>query len=89
MGAGQALDFLNEMLWNSLFVAGPILIATLLVGLLVSVFQVTTQLQEMTLSFVPKILTAAFLMIAIGPWMMSRVTQFATSLYRIIPTLAS
>jgi flagellar biosynthetic protein FliQ len=89
MGAGQALDFLNEMLWNSLFVAGPILIATLVVGLLVSVFQVTTQLQEMTLSFVPKILTAAFLMIAIGPWMMTRVTQFATSLYRIIPTLAS
>lgn len=77
------------MLWNSLFVAGPILVATLLVGLIVSVFQVTTQLQEMTLSYVPKILTAAFLMIAIGPWMMGRVTQFATSLYRLIPTLAS
>jgi flagellar biosynthetic protein FliQ len=88
MGPGQALDFLNQMLWNSLFVAGPILVATLAVGLLVSIFQVTTQLQEMTLSFVPKILTAAFLMIAIGPWMMSRVTQFATSLYRLIPTLA-
>lgn len=89
MGPGRALDFLNEMLWNSLFVAGPILIATLIVGIIVSVFQVTTQIQEMTLSYVPKILVAAFLMIAIGPWMMGRVTHFATGLYRLIPTLAS
>jgi flagellar biosynthetic protein FliQ len=89
MGPGQALDYLNEMLWNSLFVAGPILIATLLVGLIVSVFQVTTQIQELTLSFVPKILTAALLTIAIGPWMLGRVTRFATSLYHLIPTLAS
>nr|WP_244624748.1 flagellar biosynthetic protein FliQ [Sphingomonas sp. So64.6b] len=77
------------MLWNSLIVAGPVLIATLLVGLLISVFQVTTQLQEVTLSYVPKILVAAFLLIAIGPWMIGRLTQFATSLYLMIPTLAS
>jgi flagellar biosynthetic protein FliQ len=88
MGSDRALGFLNEMLWNSLIVAGPLLIATLLVGLLISVFQVTTQIQELTLSYVPKILTSALLLIAIGPWMMGRMTQFATSLYIIIPTLA-
>jgi flagellar biosynthesis protein FliQ len=88
VGSDRALNFLNDMLWNSLLVAGPILIATLLVGLMISVFQVTTQLQEITLSYVPKILTAAFLLIAIGPWMMGRVTQFAISLYLLIPTLA-
>lgn len=88
MGSGRALTLLNDMLWNSLIVAGPILLATLLVGLLISVFQVTTQLQEITLSYVPKIATTAFLLIALGPWMMGRVTQFATSLYLIIPTLA-
>ncbi|MFA6114565.1 MAG: flagellar biosynthetic protein FliQ [Sphingomonas sp.] len=87
MGADRALSLLNETLWASLLVAGPVLIATLLVGLLISVFQVTTQLQEMTLSYVPKILVAAFLLIAIGPWMMGRVTQFATSLYSVIPSL--
>jgi flagellar biosynthetic protein FliQ len=76
------------MLWNSLLVAGPLLIATLLVGLMISVFQVTTQIQEVTLSYVPKILVAAFMLIAIGPWMMGRVTGFATSLYLMIPTLA-
>jgi flagellar biosynthetic protein FliQ len=88
VGSDRALNFLNDMLWNSLLVAGPILIATLLVGLIISVFQVTTQLQEITLSYVPKILTAAFLLIAIGPWMMGRVTGYATSLYLLIPTLA-
>ena len=76
------------MLWNSLIIAGPILIATLVVGLLISVFQVTTQLQEITLSYVPKILTTAFLLIALGPWMMGRMTHFATSVYLLIPTLA-
>ncbi len=55
------------MLWASLLVAGPLLIATLVVGVLISVFQVTTQLQEITLSYVPKILVAAFLLIGIGP----------------------
>lgn len=87
MGTDRALNFLNDMLWQSLVVAGPILIATLIVGLMVSVFQVTTQLQEMTLSYVPKILIAAFLLIAIGPWMMGRMTNFASQLYLLIPTL--
>jgi flagellar biosynthetic protein FliQ len=88
MGPDRALTLINDMLWNSLLLAGPILIAILLVGLLISIFQVTTQLQEMTLSYVPKILTAAFLLIAIGPWMLGRLTQFATSLYQTIPTIA-
>ena len=88
MGPDRALNFLNDMLWNSLVVAGPILAAILVVGLFISIFQVTTQLQEMTLSYVPKILVAAVMLIAIGPWMMGRVTQFATSLYLTIPSLA-
>lgn len=89
MGADRALDMLNLMLWNSLLVAGPVLIATLLVGVLISVFQVTTQLQEITLSYVPKILVVALLLIGIGPWMIGRVTQFAISLYQLIPSLGA
>lgn len=88
MGNGRALTFLNDMLWNSMIVAGPILIAILVVGLLISIFQVTTQLQEVTLSYVPKMMVTAFLLIALGPWMLGRVTQFATSAYLMIPTLA-
>lgn len=89
MGADRALSLLNHMLWDSLLIAGPVLVATLLVGILISIFQVTTQIQEITLSYVPKILAAAFLLIAIGPWMVGRLTQFATSLYLLIPTLAN
>lgn len=89
MGADRALSLLNQMLWDSLLIAGPLLVATLVVGILISVFQVTTQIQEITLSYVPKILVAAILLIAIGPWMIGRMTQFATSLYLLIPSLAT
>ena len=85
MGTDQAIYLLNEMVWNALIVAAPILLATLFVGLLISVFQVTTQLQEITLSYVPKILVTAFLLIGLGPWMIGRVAHFAKSLYQIIP----
>jgi flagellar biosynthetic protein FliQ len=66
MGGDRALALLNDMLWTCIYVAGPVLAATLLVGLLISVFQVTTQLQEMTLSYVPKILAATFVLIAVN-----------------------
>ena len=62
-------------------------LATLAVGLLVSVFQVATQIQEITLSHVPKIIVAMVLLIATGPWMIARLTSFARSLYLLIPTL--
>jgi flagellar biosynthesis protein FliQ len=88
MGADHALSVLNLMLWNTFVIAAPILLATLAVGLLISVFQVTTQLQEITLSYVPKLLVVGFLLLAIGPWMMGRVTQFAIALYQTIPALA-
>lgn len=87
MGPDRALDLLNDMLWNSAIIAGPVLIATLVVGLIISVFQVATQIQEITLSYVPKLLTAAILLVALGPWMLSRLTDFARSLYLLIPTL--
>ena len=87
MGADQALYFLSQMVWNAAYLAAPILLATLFVGLLISVFQVTTQLQEITLSYVPKIMVTAALLIALGPWMLGRLTIFAQSLYQVIPTL--
>ncbi len=88
MDSGRALSLLDNMLWTSLIVAGPILLAILIVGLLISIFQVTTQLQEMTLSYVPKMLVTAGLLILLGPWMLARLTQFAISLYSDIPSIA-
>lgn len=78
---------MNQLLWNAFAVAGPLLLATLVVGLLISVLQVATQLQEMTLTYVPKLLVAGLILVAIGPWMLGRITSFAISVIRLIPTL--
>lgn len=88
MGPDRAITLMNEMLWTAVIVASPIMLATLIVGLMISVFQVATQIQEITLSYVPKILTAVFIAIALGPWMVNRLVTFGVSLYQIIPTLA-
>ena len=87
MGADEALELVNQLLWNSLIVAAPVLAAALVVGLLISVLQVATQLQEMTLSYVPKLLVAALVLIALGPWMINRITQFAIHTITMIPSL--
>ncbi len=87
MGADRALFFLNQLVWNALIIGAPILLATLIVGLVISVFQVATQIQEITLSYVPKLLVAALILLFLGGWMLGRVTQFATTLYLSIPTL--
>ncbi|KQN71157.1 flagellar biosynthesis protein FliQ [Sphingomonas sp. Leaf62] len=89
MEADRALNLLDDMLWQSLMVAAPILIATLAIGIVVSVFQVATQIQEATLSYVPKLLVAAGLLILLGPWMMTRMTDFARGLYLAIPALVN
>lgn len=89
MEADRALNLLDDMLWQCLTVAAPILLATLAIGVFISVFQVATQIQEATLSYVPKLLVAAGLLIVLGPWMMTRITDFARGLYLAIPMLVN
>jgi flagellar biosynthetic protein FliQ len=88
MGADEALTLMNQLLWNAFLVAAPVLIAALAVGLLISVLQVATQLQEMTLSYVPKLAVAALVLVALGPWMIHRITEFAIHVIRLIPSLS-
>lgn len=87
MTQDQALNLVNQMLWQCMIIAGPILAAILIVGLLISILQATTQLQEMTLSYVPKMVAAGVLLIVLGPWMIGRMTQFALTTIRLIPSL--
>jgi len=86
--ADRALYFLHELVWTALIVSAPILVGTLIVGLLISILQVATQIQEITLSYVPKLLVAAVMLILLGGWMLGQLTQFATTLYQSIPTLS-
>ncbi len=87
MEGDWALRLMNEMLWNGMLIAGPVLIAALATGLLVSILQVVTQLQEMTLSYVPKLFVSAAVLLLLGSWMMHRVTQFAMEMIALIPDL--
>ena len=75
------------MLWNAALVSGPILLAILLVGVLISVFQVATQIQEMTLTYVPKLVVSGLLLVFLGSWMLGKVTSFARELLLAIPGL--
>ena len=80
-----ALALTDEMLWTALFISAPILGLSMLVGLLISIFQVVTQIQEMSLTFVPKIVTVALALIAFGPWMLRTLLAFASGLIGNIP----
>lgn len=86
MSIDLAVMLTSKTLWAALLVAGPVLLAALLVGLLVSVFQVVTQIQEMSLSFVPKLLSVVAVMVIAGPWMLRQVVSFATWMVNAIPS---
>ena len=66
----------------------PLLLVGLVVGLIISVFQAITQIQEMTLSFIPKILAIAIVAVVMGPWMLDQMVVYTTELYNKIPELA-
>jgi flagellar biosynthetic protein FliQ len=87
LGADQSLELMRSLLWHTMLIAGPVLLAALVTGLVVSILQVATQLQEMTLSYIPKLLATALVLMALGPWMIHQMTQFAVDAMRLIPTL--
>jgi flagellar biosynthetic protein FliQ len=84
----QALELLNHLLWTAFLVSAPVLLCCLIVGLLISVLQVATQLQEMTLSYVPKLAVAALVIVTCGTWMLHQITEFAISTIKLIPSLS-
>lgn len=68
-----------------LMLTAPVLGVSLLVGLVVSLFQALTQINEMTLTFVPKLLGLALILSVLGPWMLEEVVQFTIKLFEILP----
>lgn len=80
-----ALQLMARTLFAGLLIAAPILLLSMLVGLLISIVQVVTQIQEMSLTFVPKLLAVVAVMVAFGPWMLGKLLAFATSLIGGIP----
>jgi flagellar biosynthetic protein FliQ len=87
MHADLALRMLGDLFWTGMLICLPILGLTMLVGLLVSVLQVVTQIQEMSLTFVPKLVTAAVSLVVFGPWILRTLTSFSTRLWSGIPAM--
>jgi len=73
----------------ALLLALPGLLTGMFVGLAVSIFQATTQINEMTLSFIPKIIGVVIVIILTMPWMLNSITDFATRIFAMIPTFVS
>ena len=80
-----AIALASEMLWTAILIAAPILGLSMLVGLVISVIQVVTQIQEMSLTFVPKMLTVALSLIAFGGWMLTVLINFSKGVIGNIP----
>ena len=80
-----AIQFVNETLKLALLISAPMLIAGLIGGVLVAVFQAVTQIQEMTLTFIPKVLAVAIALLFFFPWMVSMLKDFATRIFLNIP----
>lgn len=85
MTEGTVVALGREALWTVLLVAGPMLGFGLVVGLIVSIFQATTQIQEQTLAFIPKILAVLAAALLFGPWMLRVMIDFSAGLLQNLP----
>jgi len=88
MNSQQVIDLSMGVIYATGELALPLLVTALGVGLLVSVFQAATQLNEATLSFLPKIAAMIAVLILVAPWMVRRMTSYTTTLYNRIPEIA-
>jgi flagellar biosynthetic protein FliQ len=85
MDSTQVLAAGQQGLWMLLMVSAPLLVVVLVVGLVVSLFQAATQINEATLSFVPKIVGAVIVLAVTGPWMLSTLVEYLRSVLMGIP----
>ncbi|HEX7814771.1 flagellar biosynthetic protein FliQ [Dyella sp.] len=84
MDADIAMHLLAQTLLTAAKVSAPILVATLVVGVVISIFQVVTQIQEMTLTFIPKLVVVVAMFLALGAWMMAVVVEFSKHLFGLV-----
>jgi flagellar biosynthesis protein FliQ len=87
MNQDTVVSLATQAMTLSLEIAGPILLLGLVIGLLVSIFQAVTSIQEQSLSFIPKIVGVAVLIVVLGPWMLDQLVNYAQQLYSSIPSL--
>jgi len=82
------VELARSSIYTTLLVSSPMLILALIVGLTISILQAITQIQEMTLTFIPKIIAVAVALILFLPWMIATVVGFTNQIFGMIPMLA-
>jgi len=89
MNISDIMTIGQHALWVTVMIASPVLLAGLAAGLVISIFQAATQINEMTLSFVPKIVVMGVVMLLAGSWMLNTLMDFTVRLVHSIPGLIS
>jgi flagellar biosynthetic protein FliQ len=86
MRSDVALQLMGELFWNALLICAPVLVIVLVIGVLVGIFQVVTQIQEISLTFIPKIVAAMVAVVTFGGWMLHKLLVFSADLIARIPS---
>jgi flagellar biosynthesis protein FliQ len=87
MNQDTVINLASQAMSLSLKIAGPLLLVALVAGLVVSILQAVTQIQEQSLTLIPKIVGIAAVVVVLGPWMLGQLIAYTTSLYTSIPTM--
>lgn len=87
MTPGTVMEIGRQAIEATLIISAPMLLAALVVGLVVSIFQAATQLNEATLQFVPKLVVMMLVLLLVGPWMVQYLMDYITRLFESIPQL--
>lgn len=88
MGMGDVISLMREGIFQVITLVSPALVAALIVGLVVAIFQATTSIQEQTLTFLPKLLVILGVLALLGGWMFSELGEYTINLFNKIPDIA-
>lgn len=77
----------RDAIWTTVLLASPLLLSALVVGLVVSIIQAVTQINEATLTFIPKMLAIVVVMVVLAPWMTQMITSYTTELFTSLPSM--
>jgi len=86
MDTDSAVELVRQATYLGLLIGAPVLAVSIAVGLLISILQAVTQIQDQTISFVPKILVMVLTLLLVLPWSIERIVEYSTTLYQDIPS---
>jgi flagellar biosynthesis protein FliQ len=89
MNQDTVVSLATQAMRLAIEIAGPMMLVGLVIGLVVSIFQAVTSIQEQSLTFIPKVVGLAALLVILGPWMLGQLVTYAQNLYTSIPSLIS